>query len=126
MSARQEPFLDPAAVAAETGDAGVSDALLQALVWLSKHHGRERSAQSLLTGTAVDGALGPDQAVKVLRDAGYNAGLIQRRIGDIHALLLPAILLLKNGDACIVLARKPVGKKEEQKYEVVMPGPESH
>lgn len=125
MSARQEPFLDPAAVAAATGDAGSSDALLQALVWLGKHHGRERSAQSLLTGTAVDGAIGPDQAVKVLRDAGYNAGLIQRRIGDIHALLLPAILLLKNGDACIVVARKG-GKKEEPKYDVVMPGPESH
>jgi ATP-binding cassette subfamily C protein LapB len=125
MSARQEPFLDPAAVAAATGDAGTSDALLQALVWIGKHHGRERSAQSLLTGTAVDGAIGPDQAVKVLRDAGYNAGLIQRRIGDIHPLLLPAILLLKNGDACIVVARKG-GQKEEPKYDVVMPGPESH
>jgi ATP-binding cassette subfamily C protein LapB len=125
MSARQEPFIDPAA-AVPGGDAGVSDALLQALVWVSKHHGRERSAQSLLTGTAIDGSLGPDQAVKVLRDAGFNAGLIQRRIGDIHSLLLPAILLLKNGDACIVVARKQAGKKEEPKYDVVMPGPESH
>jgi ATP-binding cassette, subfamily C, bacterial LapB len=126
MSARQEPFLDPSAATAATGDAGVSDALLQALVWVSKHHGRERSAQSLLTGTAVDGALGPDQAVKVLRDAGFNAGLIQRRIGDIHPLLLPAVLLLKNGDACIVVARKPAARKEETRYDVVMPGPESH
>ncbi|MBX3620014.1 MAG: type I secretion system permease/ATPase [Rhizobacter sp.] len=119
MSARQEPFMaaDPSLHA--------NDALVQAIVWLSKHHGRERSAQSLLAGTPLDGNLGPDQAVRVMRDAGFNAGLIQRRIGDIHALLLPAVLLLKNGDAAIVVARRPA-KKGADTYDVVMPGPESH
>src|SRR5882724_4936359 len=133
MSARQEPFLNPAAPGAAPGAADLSaggygqDALLQALVWLGKHHGRERSAQSLLTGIQMSGALGPDQAVRVMREAGFNAGLIQRKIGDIHALLLPAVLLLKNGDACIVVARKPPAKKgAASDYDVVMPGPESH
>ena len=112
---------------ANPADAGLhsSDALLQALVWLSRHHGRERSAESLLAGTPLEGALGPDQAVRVMREAGFNAGLIQRRIGDIHALLLPAVLLLKNGDCAIVVARHPA-KKGADTYDVVMPGPESH
>jgi ATP-binding cassette subfamily C protein LapB len=130
MSARQEPFLDPAAQAAAAAELPAGgyghDALLQALVWLGKHHGRERSAQSLLTGIHLSGALGPDQAVRVMREAGFNAGLIQRKIGDIHALLLPAVLLLKNGDACIVVARKPAKKGAVPDYDVVMPGPESH
>jgi ATP-binding cassette subfamily C protein LapB len=120
MSARQEPFMAPADGALHAGDA-----LVQAIVWLCKHHGRERSAESLLAGTPLEGSLGPDQAVRVMRDAGFNAGLIQRKISDIHALLLPAVLLLKNGDACIVVARKPV-KKGADTYDVVMPGPESH
>ncbi|HET7794386.1 MAG TPA: type I secretion system permease/ATPase [Rhizobacter sp.] len=102
-----------------------SDALLQAIVWLSRHHGRERSAESLLSGTPLDGALGPDQAVRVMREAGFNAGLIQRKISDIHALLLPAVLLLKNGDCAIVVARH-AAKKGADTYDVVMPGPESH
>lgn len=101
------------------------DALVQAIVWLCKHHGRERSAESLLAGTPLEGSLGPDQAVRVMREAGFNAGLIQRKISDIHALLLPAVLLLKNGDAAIVVARHPA-KKGADSYDVVMPGPESH
>jgi len=130
MSARQEPFLDPNAAALAGRDAPSaplhsSDALLQAIVWLSRHHGRERSAESLLAGTQLEGLLGPDQAVRVMREAGFNAGLIQRKISDIHALLLPAVLLLKNGDAAIIVARKPA-KKGADSYDVVMPGPESH
>lgn len=121
MSARQEPFIAP-----PLGAAHGNDALLQAILWLSKHHGRERSAESLLAGTPLEGALGPDQAVRVMRDAGFNAGLIQRKISDIHSLLLPAVLLLKNGDACIVVARHDGKKPSDAVYDVVMPGPESH
>ena len=130
MSARQEPFLDPNAQALVGRDAPSatlhsSDALLQALLWLNRHHGRERSAESLLAGTPLEGLLGPDQAVRVMREAGFNAGLIQRKISDIHALLLPAVLLLKNGDVAIIVARKPAQKGADS-YDVVMPGPESH
>jgi ATP-binding cassette subfamily C protein LapB len=116
---RQEPFIEPGA----GGAAAVppDDALLQSIVWLTRHHGRERSAASLLAGMPLAGALGPDQAVRAMREAGFNAGLVQRKISEIHALLLPAVLLLRNGDACIVVKRLSA-----EAYEVVMPGPESH
>ncbi len=120
MSARQEPFIAlPADVSLHA-----NDALVQAVVWLCKHHGRERSAESLLASTPIDGTLGPDQAIRVMRDAGFNAGLVQKRIGDIHALLMPAVLLLKNGDCAILVARKPAEKGADT-YDVVMPGPDS-
>jgi ATP-binding cassette subfamily C protein LapB len=126
MSARQEPFLnDEAALAAAGEGAGTDDALLQSLVWLTRHHGRERSAASLLSGLPMSGALGPDQAIRVMREAGFTAGMIQRKLPDIHALLMPAVLLLKNGDACIVVRRLPPGEGGAR-YDVVMPGSEFH
>ncbi|MBL0727351.1 type I secretion system permease/ATPase [Piscinibacter sp. HJYY11] len=120
MSARQEPFIAPPA-----GSLHADDALAQAIVWLCKHHGRERSAESLLANTPVEGNLGPDQAVRIMREAGFNAGLIQKRISDIHSLLLPAVLLLKNGDCAILVARHAADKGADA-YDVIMPGPESH
>jgi len=106
-----EPSLPPSSI---------DDALLQSVVWLTRHHGRERSADSLLAGLPLDGPMGPDQAIRVMREAGFNAGLIQRRVGEIHSLLMPAVLLLKNGDACILVRRLDGGAPA--RYEVVMPG----
>ena len=107
MSARDDPHLH--AVPPPAADPAVSladDALAQSLVWLTRHHGNERSVASLFEGQQVHGLVGPDQALRALREAGYNAGLVQRAIGDFHDLLLPVVLLLKNGDACLLLARR--------------------
>jgi ATP-binding cassette subfamily C protein LapB len=100
-----------------------NDALAHAISWLTRHHGRERSPQSLLAGQPITGRIGPDQALRVLREAGYTAGLVQRRLAELHHLLLPAVLLLKEGDACIVVARDAA---DPARYEIVMPGPEHH
>ncbi len=108
----------------EPPTSAIDDALLHSVVWLTRHHGRERSAESLLADLPLTGPMGPDQAIRVMREAGFNAGLIQRRIGEIHSLLLPAVLLLKNGDACIVVRRLDTATSQTQpdRYEVVMPG----
>ena len=103
-----------------------SDALAHALSWLTRHHGRERTAESLLASQPVAGPLGPDQAVRALREAGYNAGLLQRPVADLHELLLPAVLLLNGGDACIVVARHAGGEPGQTQYDIVMPGPQHH
>jgi ATP-binding cassette subfamily C protein LapB len=98
-----------------------NDALAHALSWLTRHHGQERSPESLLSGLPVEGRVGPDQALRALRDAGYSAGLVQRRVAELNHLLLPAVLLLREGDACIVVARRDDGH-----YDIVMPGREHH
>ncbi len=102
-----------------------NDALAHALSWLTRHHGRERTAESLLSGLSIAGRLGPDQALRALREAGFNAALVQRPIGEMNALLLPAVLLLQGGDACIVVARKD-GEGAAARYDIVMPGREHH
>ena len=58
---------------AAQGSGPVGDPLLQALVWLTQHHGRARSAESLRASVALDGGpLAPDQALRV--PLGHPAG----------------------------------------------------
>ena len=104
------------------------DPLLQALSWLTGHHGKRRSPDSLRAGAPVEGALTPDAAIRVMRDAGYNAGLLRKTIDDINSLLLPAVLLLNGGDACVLVRRldDPAAVAPGScRYEVVFPGPEA-
>ncbi len=100
-----------------------NDALAHAISWLTRHHGKERTPESLLAGMPLAGRLAPDQALAALREAGYSAGLVQRPLAALHALLLPAVLLLKEGDACIVVARHAA---DPRRYDIVMPGREHH
>ena len=107
MSARDDPHLDPQVDPQPELPPGLEqDALAQAIVWLTRHHGHERSVASLLEGQHVEGRLGPDQAVRALREAHWNAALVQRPIGEFSDLLLPVVLLLKTGDAVVLLARR--------------------
>ncbi|MCM0609248.1 MAG: type I secretion system permease/ATPase [Ideonella sp. WA131b] len=103
-----------------------NDALAHAIAWLTRHHGRERSPESLLATLPVQGRLAPDQALRALAEAGFSAGLVQRAIPELNELLLPAVLLLKEGDACIVVARHPQTPGEGSRYDIVMPGREHH
>jgi len=114
--------VDPLASLAEQP---VGDPLLQALAWLTRHHGRARSTESLRAGAPVDGPLAPDQALRVMREAGYNAGLLRKSIDEINPLLLPAVLLLGEGDACVLVKRLDQGAEGIGRYEVVFPGPEA-
>ena len=107
-------------------DQPTGDPLLQALSWLTRHHGRARSPESLRAGSPVEGALAPDQALRVMREAGYNAGLLRKAIDDINPLLLPAVLLLNEGDACVLVKRLAEAQDASGgRYEVVFPGPEA-
>jgi ATP-binding cassette subfamily C protein LapB len=101
------------------------DPLLQCLAWLTQHHGRARSADSLRAGAPVEGAISPDQAIRLMREAGYNAGLLRKGIEEIHQLLLPAVLLLNGGDACVLVRRLDDDAAGGVRYEVVFPGPEA-
>ncbi|MBO9685076.1 type I secretion system permease/ATPase [Roseateles chitosanitabidus] len=102
------------------------DPLLQCLAWLTQHHGRARSVDSLRAGAPVEGALSPDQAIRLMREAGYNAGLLRKGIEEINPLLLPAVLLLNGGDACVLVRRlEDDPAAGGVRYEVVFPGPEA-
>jgi ATP-binding cassette, subfamily C, bacterial LapB len=95
-----------------------TDALAQGLAWLTRHHGRERSVESLLAGQPVSGPLDESLALRVLHDAGYNAGVIERPLARFNDLLLPALLLTRDGGALILTARDAASGA----CEVVVPG----
>jgi ATP-binding cassette, subfamily C, bacterial LapB len=125
LTLQDAPAVAEAAAATEAADSADSagwryetDALAQAIAWLTKHHGRERSVESLLANQPVSGALTPGLALRVLDDAGYNAGVIDRRLEELHELLLPAVLLCRDGSALILTRREAASGR----CDVVVPG----
>jgi len=100
------------------------DPLLEALLWMCRHHGVERTSVSLLNGLGLSGPMSAQQAVSLMQNAGFNAAIVRRPPSKILSLLMPVVLLLKNGDACIVTRRISVRSKRAggARYEVVMPG----
>ncbi|HET8871224.1 MAG TPA: type I secretion system permease/ATPase [Aquabacterium sp.] len=108
----------------ETVGVGEGDPVLEAVQWICRHHGIERSTASLLNGVGLSAPMTPQQAVSILQEAGFNAALVRRPPSKILSLLMPVVLLLKNGDACIVTRRVSVRSKRAggARYEVIMPG----
>ncbi|MEO6382420.1 MAG: type I secretion system permease/ATPase [Nitrobacter sp.] len=73
------------------------DYLADALLYFAAHHGRAISHQALIAGLpTTDGKL----TAALVERAGLRAGLeiepVQRAVADIPALVLPALLIMKN------------------------------
>jgi ATP-binding cassette, subfamily C, bacterial LapB len=105
-----------------SGSGPEDDALLQSLLWMTLHHGRPRSAASLLAGHAIDGGLRPDQAVRVMQDAGYQVRIVTRPLDQLSGLLLPVIALMRDNDACVITQRlAPATSGAAARYQIVLP-----
>lgn len=86
---------------------GFDDPLLAALLALCKALHMPHSAESLTAGLPlVDNRLTPSLFVRAAKRAGLSAGLVKRPLKKISTLVLPAVLLLKNGQACVLLSRQ--------------------
>lgn len=121
MASPHDPALPRAEPSGLEGDVafGLGDPLLQSMLWLCAHHGQPRTPQSLLAGLGLAQLMTPPLAVRVLNEAGFNAAVVEREASQILSLLLPTVLLLKNGDACVLLGRKKVAG--ELRYRLLMP-----
>ncbi|MDH3636259.1 MAG: type I secretion system permease/ATPase [Gammaproteobacteria bacterium] len=88
------------------------DPLLECLVIFAKIHNRPISVEALIAGLPVEpGADGPELFSidrpkglfsRVALRAGFASRLIHRDLSKLSRLLLPCILVLKNGNACIL------------------------
>ncbi len=88
------------------------DPLLECLVIFAKIHNRPISVDALIAGLPVKpGADGPELFSidnpkglfsRVAARAGFASRLIQRDLDQLSRLLLPCILVLKNGNACVL------------------------
>ncbi|MGY5450608.1 type I secretion system permease/ATPase [Agarivorans sp. MS3-6] len=98
------------------------DPLLNSLVFLSKYYGKPFSARALSVGLPLeDGLLSPALLPRAALRAGMDASIVKKPIDNIPTLLLPCILLLKDGRSCVLVSR------DKDTIEVAWPElPDSH
>jgi ATP-binding cassette subfamily C protein LapB len=93
----------------DTGESHKSfdDPLLGCLTILSKLLHKPHSPESLTAGLPlVDNRLTPGLFARAAERAGLSAKIVKRHFGKISNLVLPAVLLLKNGNACVLVSTK--------------------
>jgi len=81
------------------------DPLAASLIYLAAYHGRAVSREALLGGLPIiDGRLSVALYDRAARRAGLETEPTRRALVDIPALVLPTVLIMKNGTALILLA----------------------
>lgn len=82
------------------------DPLLGCLLIIAKMEHISCTGESLISGLPlVNNRLTPDLFIRASRRAGMSARLIKRPLDEIPDLVLPAVLLLKGGRACVLERR---------------------
>jgi len=88
------------------------DPLLDCLVELSRIHGRPSTRAALVAGLPLEkGILPPSLFARAASRAGLAAKLARKPLARIDEALLPAVLLFKNGEACVLLGWDDSGEK---------------
>ena len=82
------------------------DPLTRCLVLLTRYFHNPMSAQTLTAGLPLeDMRLTPDLFLRAATRAGLSARVVKRPLEEISPMTLPAVLLLKDGKACVVAER---------------------
>ncbi|WP_427306296.1 type I secretion system permease/ATPase [Cupriavidus sp. H39] len=83
------------------------DALLDCLLWLARHFRQPASPEALLAGLPLENhRLTPALFARAAARAGLSARLVRRRLDEIPDRVLPAVLLLDQGqEACLLMRR---------------------
>ncbi|MDH5435881.1 MAG: ABC transporter transmembrane domain-containing protein, partial [Gammaproteobacteria bacterium] len=81
------------------------DPLLGCLILLTKLQHRPFSADALRAGLPlVNNRLTPDLFERAAERAGLSSRIVRRQLNEISELVLPAILLLEEGQACVLVS----------------------
>jgi ATP-binding cassette, subfamily C, bacterial LapB len=82
-----------------------SDPLAQAVAVCARLNGQDIGVDGILAGVPlpVDGLLTPGLAVSALEEHGFRAHLTRRKLGALPEGVLPAILFLRDREACVLL-----------------------
>lgn len=92
------------------------DPLLECLLIVAKILQQDCSAEALITGLPlVDNCLTPPLVVRAAKRAGLSAAVTKRSIDKFSNLSLPVILLLNDGQACVLNSIK------ENTFSVIQP-----
>ena len=84
------------------------DSLLEGLVFLTAHFGKAKSAESLKAGLAYDEkGMGPNLFCEAAERLGLKTRIVKRgALSDIPSSVLPAVVILKNSQSCVLLETK--------------------
>jgi ATP-binding cassette subfamily C protein LapB len=97
-----------------------TDSLLDSVLYVCRHHGVQRGPQGLCAGLPKEGIMLPSVALQALAQVGLAATLVQRDVDTLPGLLLPAILLRREGGACVLTSRQ-AGDDGNTTYGVIVP-----
>ncbi|MCI0152113.1 type I secretion system permease/ATPase [Paraburkholderia sediminicola] len=105
------------------------DGLLGSVMWICERYGCGKTAEALTAGLPKSGMLSPSLALDALSNAGFTAGLVERRLQLLPGHVLPVILLHSRMGGCVLLGRRANPDKESKSrvlYQVMVPeiGPE--
>ena len=99
-----QPTPVPASQAVDSAAWRRHDPLLSCLIEITRIHGRGMTPDALLAGLPLpDGLLTPGVFRRAAIRAGLASRISRRPVATIRDELLPAILLLKGNDACVLL-----------------------
>lgn len=106
MNIQAIPTIDPDAVLPGSKPAAKQqDPLTDALIFLAAHHGRAISREALLASLPIlDARLTPALFERAARRAGMETEILKRKLSDIPALVLPVILVMRDGSTRILLS----------------------
>lgn len=94
----------------------IDDSLLGCLTLLSKILNKPHSADSLTAGLPlVDNKLTPKLFARAAERAGLSARVVERPLHKISNLVLPAVLILKDNTACVLV------ETSESKARIIFP-----
>ncbi len=89
------------------------DALLSCLVIMTRIFGSPKSPAALASGLPVgDEGMTPDLFLRAADRSGLSASQVRRKLDQVDKMSLPAVLLLKNRKACVLLSPPRAGMAE--------------
>ncbi len=101
-------------------DNSFDDPLLLALLSVCKLLHIPQTATALVAGLPlIDNKLTPALFVRAAERAGFSSKLLRRPLQNISSLVLPAVLLLKDGNACVLIG------KDAENFTIILPETES-
>lgn len=94
-----------------------SDILLQCLMEVARLHSLAVHPEALVSGLPLEnGLLTPSIFNRAAKRAGLNSKIVHKPISELNSALYPAVLLLNNNQACVLLSIN-----NEQQAEVIFP-----
>lgn len=80
------------------------DPLLECLLLIARAHGQVQTRDGVTAGLPLeDGRLSPSLFERAARRAGMRSNIAAVALADVNSALLPAVLLLTGGRACVLL-----------------------